>query len=203
MIDDNFKVSRDTTSRQRQKPDQAWEIKSLPGGTVYLKFPNNSFRRHFLLPSDQSKKNPDKPPTAPEEKLKHKVEKRHVLSLNAGGRQAFGHGGNASRQALVERYTRGAQKHTIIDCNVTDLNTVLTTIAATFVDVENQAKEGTGWTGQQSVSITFKQACVKNLTASGQTPSEFKVTPETPINVVTISATRLNDRTFSIEHVTA
>ncbi|MFX1766089.1 hypothetical protein PWP93_26575 [Paraburkholderia sp. A1RI-2L] len=178
-------------SDNRQLPDQKWTVKNVANRTIFLEFPKNFMRRHIALASKNG--------VDGQTKIANKASKRHILTLKSDGVKSFGYSSrSAAHNELRARYNGGATgaQH-IIDCSITDINIVMTTLATKLAELDSG-----DWNrgDERSVPFTFEHACVKKADPTGATKSDYKPNL-TALQNITIDVVKTNDNTFAFMHV--
>jgi hypothetical protein len=135
---------------QKLKVDQpVWEVIATGGQTVYLKFNNNSFRKHFVLPAKHSTTR------TTQQKAENKQYKRALMTPMA---KKAGLVSESGMKQIRKRYGSPAPLSRVIDLSVIDLRSALLDIANTLLATNIG-------TGLQEVQFTLSKACVIETTS--------------------------------------
>jgi hypothetical protein len=160
-----------------------WEATTTSDDTVYLKLVNNCFRKHFALKS----KKPDADDEYQQTKIRHKLEKRLLMSNHA---KKAGLATNNDQKQLKARHGRAANRINVIDLAMVNIKTVLNAMATQLVSSNHQ---------QGNFAFTFSINCV--VEASGTVNvDEGRLEFDAPTygNTITLHVTSIGERSFEI-----
>lgn len=179
-------VKRDDSGAQLK--DQVADVRSVQGGVVYLYFMNNSFRRHFLLPSKKDMQTP----------AGSKMENRALKRYRIYDRKGMGTK-NSEKKVLERKYSIGARVNTVVDLGVIGSDTAMAELAAKIV----AADDGWGTGQEQKLLMSFSVPCVKTVAVSlsdsgdGVSYDHLPDSSDVYVNVV-----KTGSRVYSVSHLT-
>lgn len=177
-------VQRDTENHQLKK--QTF-IKNVSNTPISLIFPNNSFRRHFLLTAKKG--------TATS-KMENRATKRIMIS--GPGRGSFTSTEDKEKIKLwKKRYTDGSNSNTVINLEIIDFDTALTTIATAAVT----ANIGIG--SSSNVTVQFPKACVCTVNATITSTPSVTLAHQPEQQSIKITIKRATATSFELGHAVA
>jgi len=179
-------VARNQEEPHRQTKKQAWQVTATAGKTVYLKFDDNVFRKHFLLVSKKSKSSA--------EKAENKARKRFLTT-----KQSFDEGliEKKAQGLLQKRYGIGGSSTGVVDLSVLDLKTVLAQMGQTLLDAKLPGGQ------EATVRFAFTKPCVlqSDMTVDDEEPQRVKVTHQPLTSGISFNVEpATNGTTFTIGH---
>ncbi|WP_435635312.1 hypothetical protein ACSC9U_05050 [Pseudomonas solani] len=177
-------VQRDEENRQIKRQTFIKNVNHTP---ISLIFPNNSFRRHFLLTAKKG--------TATT-KMDNRATKRIMIS--GPGRGSFTSTEDKEKIKLWrKRYTDGSDSNTVINLEIIDFDTALTTIATAAVN----AHIGIGTS--RDVTIQFQKACVCTVNAAITATPSVTLTHQPEQQSIKITIKRTTATAFELGHTVA
>jgi hypothetical protein len=192
-----YKAQRDTTEHKRLLSIQEWEVAVKEvGKKIVLKFPRNSFRKHFALASKSG--------TAQDKKIEHKSINRFMAGVP--GKPLLKTENNRhqrTRNGFLKLYDNGFnENNTVIDLSVIGIDSVLTEICKEIISFEKEKAPTIN--SRHNIDLNFSMACVykTSIVLEGEKPVYNAGLVR---NSVTIGIEKNFDNplTYSVVHVEA
>lgn len=137
-------ISRSPNNAQTKNQEWSVTVKAVSNKVVYIRFLNNYFRKHFVLPSKKL------PVATPQEtKISNKALNRYMITDREALRNPEINTREKKRKTLENRYNFGTSINHVIDLSKHDLDSVLAEMCTSL------AKSGADWDEDTVNEITF------------------------------------------------